>query len=248
MEQTTSGAQVRASPMLLGWFPFAFRSFPHLGLVLASCLCLLGMPAPFRWAQKVFLTLPSPRWLMTKDRYEESLAVISSIRSLPSDNELVQLEYLEMKAQHRFEVETSAARFPQYQGPGLMNQFKLGFQQYVSLLTNRSLFKRVVVAVFIMVFQQCGFLTKQLWRTWLLMLSFYRVRSQRHPLLCSCNFPHSSKPATCIMLTVHSSYSKISVSRATPHRCSLVVSAASLCSLRLFLPFFTLISLVVSPS
>lgn len=94
---------------------------------------------------------------MTKGREEESLAVISRIRSLPSDNELVQLEYLEVKAQHRFEVETSAARFPQYHAPGLMNQIKLGFQEYVSLLTNRSLFKRVVVAVFIMVFQQCGF-------------------------------------------------------------------------------------------
>jgi hypothetical protein len=94
---------------------------------------------------------------MTKGREEESLAVISRIRSLPSDSALVQLEYLEVKAQHRFEVETSAARFPQYHAPGLMNQIKLGFQEYVSLLTNRSLFKRVVVAVFIMVFQQCGF-------------------------------------------------------------------------------------------
>lgn len=100
---------------------------------------------------------PSPRWLMTEGREEECLAVVSKIRSLPPDHELVQLEFLEVKAQHRFEVESSAARFPQYHGPGLMNQIKLGFHQYVSLLTNRSLFKRVVVAVFIMVFQQCEF-------------------------------------------------------------------------------------------
>lgn len=98
---------------------------------------------------------PSPRWLMTEGREEECLAVIAKIRSLPSDHELVQLEYLEVKAQHRFEVETSAARFPQYHAPGFMNQVKLGFHEYLSLLTNRSLFKRVVVAVFIMVFQQC---------------------------------------------------------------------------------------------
>ncbi|KAJ6119156.1 hypothetical protein N7523_003436 [Penicillium sp. IBT 18751x] len=117
--------------------PICIQILPALGLGIG----ILFMP-------------PSPRWLMTKGRDEESLAVISRIRSLPSENELVQLEYLEMKAQHRFEVETSIARFPQYQAPGLMNQFKLGFQQYVSLLTNRSLFKRVVVAVFIMVFQQ----------------------------------------------------------------------------------------------
>jgi hypothetical protein len=124
---------------------------------------------------------------MTRGREEESLAVISQIRSLPSDNELVQLEYLEVKAQHRFEVETSAARFPQYHAPGLMNQIKLGFQEYVSLLTNRSLFKRVVVAVFIMVFQQCAFKIRQPWWT-VANLLLHRVWSQRHPLLCSRNF------------------------------------------------------------
>ncbi|KAJ5309362.1 uncharacterized protein N7443_001823 [Penicillium atrosanguineum] len=116
-------------------------------------ICIQILPALGLGVGILFMP-PSPRWLMTKGREEESLAVISQIRSLPSDNELVQLEYLEVKAQHRFEVETLAARFPQYHVPGLMNQTKLGFQEYVSLLTNRSLFKRVLVAVFIMVFQQ----------------------------------------------------------------------------------------------
>lgn len=92
---------------------------------------------------------------MSKGREEECLAVIAKIRSSHSDEELVQIEYLEVKAQHRFEVETSKARFPEYHAPGFMNEIKLGFQEYMSLLTNRSLFKRVVVAVFIMVFQQC---------------------------------------------------------------------------------------------
>lgn len=94
---------------------------------------------------------------MTKGREDECLAVIAKIRSSPPENELVQLEYLEVKAQHRFEVETSKARFPQYHAPGFMNEVKLGFYEYASLLSNRSLFKRVVVAVFIMVFQQCMF-------------------------------------------------------------------------------------------
>ncbi|KUL81931.1 hypothetical protein ZTR_10352 [Talaromyces verruculosus] len=97
---------------------------------------------------------PSPRWLMVKGREEECLSVIANLRNLPSDNDLVQLEYLEVKAQHRFEQETSLARFPQYHNPGLMNKLKLGFHEYASLLTNRSLFKRIIVAVFIMVFQQ----------------------------------------------------------------------------------------------
>lgn len=100
----------------------------------------------------------SPRWLMVKGREEECLAVIANLRSLPADSELVQLEYLEVKAQDRFEKETSLAKFPQYHSPGWMNKFKLGFHEYASLVTNRSLFKRTIVAVFIMVFQQCMFM------------------------------------------------------------------------------------------
>ncbi|CAI7676309.1 unnamed protein product [Penicillium pancosmium] len=117
--------------------PICIQILPALGLGIG----ILFMP-------------PSPRWLMTEGREEESLAVISQIRRLPTDHVLVQFEYLEVKAQHRFEIETSKARFPQYHEPGVMNQIKLGYYQYLSLLTNRSLFKRVVVAVFIMVFQQ----------------------------------------------------------------------------------------------
>lgn len=92
---------------------------------------------------------------MARGREEECLAVIAKIRSATPENELVQFEYLEVKAQHRFELETSKARFPEYHAPGFMNEMKLGFHEYMSLLSNRSLFKRVVVAVFIMVFQQC---------------------------------------------------------------------------------------------
>jgi len=66
----------------------------------------------------------------------------------------VRLEYLEIKAQHMFEQETSIAKFPNYQDGSFVSNVKLGFHGYLSLLTNRSLFKRVVVAVFIMVFQQ----------------------------------------------------------------------------------------------
>lgn len=101
------------------------------------------------------LTFYSPRWLMVKGREDECLAVIANLRSLPADSELVQLEYLEVKAQDRFEKETSRAKFPQYHNPGWMNRLKLEFHEYASLVTNRSLFKRTIVAVFIMVFQQC---------------------------------------------------------------------------------------------
>lgn len=88
---------------------------------------------------------------MQKGREDDCLAVIGRIRSSPTDSELVQMEFLEVKAQHRFEIETSMARFPQYHQPGFINELKLGFHEYLSLLNNRSLFKRVVVAVFTMV-------------------------------------------------------------------------------------------------
>lgn len=129
---------------------------------------ILFMPPRFALLLLFLLVSPilisdcSPRWLMTKGREDECLEVIANLRNLPTDNDLVQLEYLEVKAQHRFEQETSLARFPQYHSPGVMNQIKLGFHQYASLVTNRSLFKRTVVAVMIMVFQQCEISTPSL--------------------------------------------------------------------------------------
>ncbi|KAJ5663489.1 hypothetical protein N7507_004220 [Penicillium longicatenatum] len=116
-------------------------------------VCIQIVPAIALGVGILFMP-PSPRWLMVKGREEECLAVIANLRSLPTDSELVQLEYLEVKAQDRFEKETSLAKFPQYHSPGWMNKVKLEFHEYASLVTNRSLFKRTVVAVFIMVFQQ----------------------------------------------------------------------------------------------
>lgn len=54
-----------------------------------------------------------------------------------------------------FERETSVAKFPEYQSGGFVDSVKLGFHEYASLLQNKSLRKRVGVAVMIMVFQQC---------------------------------------------------------------------------------------------
>jgi len=92
--------------------------------------------------------------LATRGRTDESLAVLASLRRKSPQDEGVQLEYLEIKAQHMFERETSIAKFPNYQDGGFLNNIKLGYHEYASLLTNKSLFKRVCVAVLIMVFQQ----------------------------------------------------------------------------------------------
>lgn len=92
---------------------------------------------------------------MTKGREDECLAVLANLRRKPDTDPGVKLEYLEVKAQHNFERETSIAKFPDHQNGTVMSNIKLGYHEYLSLLTNRSLFKRVCVAVFIMVFQQC---------------------------------------------------------------------------------------------
>jgi hypothetical protein len=101
------------------------------------------------------LTSCSPRWLVSNDRENEALDILAGLRRAPKDSEIVQLEFLEIKAQHMFEVDRSRAKFPQFQSGSFSDNFKLGFYDYASLFTNKSLRKRIFVAVFTMVFQQC---------------------------------------------------------------------------------------------
>ncbi|TFY82254.1 hypothetical protein EWM64_g1754 [Hericium alpestre] len=96
----------------------------------------------------------SPRWLVNKGRDDEALTVLSNARRLPRDHELVQIEFLEIKAQHLFELETSVMKFPHLQGGTFTQNLKLGFWGYASLLTSRTLFFRVATATLTMFFQQ----------------------------------------------------------------------------------------------
>ncbi|KAF5327608.1 hypothetical protein D9619_004804 [Psilocybe cf. subviscida] len=96
----------------------------------------------------------SPRWLINNGRDEEALQVLSNARRLPPDSELVQIEFLEIRAQYLFEKETSELRFPQYQDGSRSSNFKLGLHEYMSLITDRSLLYRVAVGSLTMFFQQ----------------------------------------------------------------------------------------------
>ncbi|KAJ7593224.1 general substrate transporter [Mycena floridula] len=96
----------------------------------------------------------SPRWLVSKGRDEEALAVLSSTRRLPPESEIVQIEYLEIRAQHLFEQEISQTNFPAYQDGTFSSNFKLGLYGYLSLLQNKALFWRVAVGALTMFFQQ----------------------------------------------------------------------------------------------
>ncbi|KAF5313019.1 hypothetical protein D9619_003853 [Psilocybe cf. subviscida] len=96
----------------------------------------------------------SPRWLVNQGRDDEALQVLSRARHLPPDSELIQIEFLEIRAQYIFEKETSAIKFPMYQDNTWTSNFKLGFYDYLSLFTDRSLLYRVAVGSLTMFFQQ----------------------------------------------------------------------------------------------
>ncbi|KAF8580727.1 general substrate transporter [Ramaria rubella] len=116
-------------------------------------LALQLVPAVILGAGILFMPF-SPRWLVDKGRDDEALTVLSSARRLPRESDLVQIEFLEIKAQHLFEVEVSRENFPDIQDGGFTSSLLLGFHSYMSLLSNRSLFLRVFMGGAIMFFQQ----------------------------------------------------------------------------------------------
>jgi len=96
----------------------------------------------------------SPRWLVSKGREEEAIENLSKARMMPKESDLVQIEFLEIKAEHLFEKQTSEEYFPQYQDGTFMSDIKLGFWSYFSLLQKKTLLYRVAVGSLTMFFQQ----------------------------------------------------------------------------------------------
>src|ERR1700761_4726098 len=74
--------------------PLALQLFPAL-------ILLVGMIwMPF-----------TPRWLLHHGREEEARRTLATLRSLPIESELIELEFLEIKAQSLFEKRTVEAQF-----------------------------------------------------------------------------------------------------------------------------------------
>ncbi|KAK4061772.1 MFS permease [Trichoderma simmonsii] len=130
---TTLGHQSEAAWLV----PVCLQIFP--------CLCLLG--------GMIFMPF-SPRWLIHHNREEEAKKILSTLRGLPIDHELVELEFLEIKAQSLFEKRSIAEQFPHLREQTVWNNFKLQFVAIKSLFTKKSMLKRCMVAGVTMFFQQ----------------------------------------------------------------------------------------------
>ena len=96
----------------------------------------------------------SPRHLMNQGREQECLDTLARLRSKPTDDMGVRIEFLEIKALREFEKQVSEAKYPQYQDGSFKSNFWIGFYEYTSLVTNPSLLKRSAIACLTMTFQQ----------------------------------------------------------------------------------------------
>jgi len=116
-----------------------------LALQLAPALILLvGM---------IFMPF-TPRWLIHHGREQDARRTLALLRDMPAENELIELEFLEIKAQSLFEKRTVQANFPHLSELTPMNTIKLQFVAIGSLFKTMPMFRRVIVSTVIMFFQQ----------------------------------------------------------------------------------------------
>jgi len=108
-------------------------------------ICLQLAPALILLIGMIFMPF-SPRWLVHHDREAEARRILASLRNLSEDHELVELEFLEIKAQSLFEKRTVAEKFPHLRELTAVNTFKLQFVAMKSLFQSKPMFKRVCIA------------------------------------------------------------------------------------------------------
>ncbi|CZR61521.1 probable MFS quinate transporter [Phialocephala subalpina] len=96
----------------------------------------------------------SPRWLVKAGRDDEAKSTIAWLRKLPLEHELVQIEYLEIKAESLFEERAFQRSFPNLAAKEQRSVWVHEFAQYVNCVRTMDNFKRVCTAWLVMFFQQ----------------------------------------------------------------------------------------------
>ena len=115
-------------------------------------ICLQLIPGLILGVGMPFMPF-SPRWLVGQGRDAEARQILSNLRNLDENHELLELEYLEVKAQAEFDKRTVAANFPGLEAPTWTNTAKLQFLAIASLFKSKAMFRRVIIAGGTMFFQ-----------------------------------------------------------------------------------------------
>jgi MFS family permease len=118
-------------------------------------LCLQLIPALVLLLGMIFMPF-SPRWLVHHGREDDARRVLARLRGAhtEAEQEVVEVEFLEIKAQSLFEKRSVAANFPGLSEPTVANTAKLQFVAIGSLFRTMPMFRRVIVATVTMFFQQ----------------------------------------------------------------------------------------------
>ncbi|GLB45035.1 putative major facilitator superfamily, sugar transporter (TC 2.A.1.1) family protein [Lyophyllum shimeji] len=111
-----------------------------------------GIPAVVLAVGTFFMPY-SPRLLVNKGRDAEAVSTLSYLRNLPEDHELIQIEFLDIKAEAIFDRRILEQRYPQLvkEGASIWVREIMG---YANLFRTKDSFKRTAIAGIIMFFQQ----------------------------------------------------------------------------------------------
>lgn len=149
---------ITAGIMVSFWIDYGTNNIGGTGKMQSDAawlvpICLQLVPGLALGIGMLFMPF-SPRWLVHHGRESEARHVLSSLRNLNEDHELIELEFLEIKAQSQFEKRSIALKWPHLVALTPWNIFKLQWVAIGSLFKSKAMFRRVIVATVTMFFQQ----------------------------------------------------------------------------------------------
>ena len=158
---------ITAGIMVSFWIDYGTNNIGGTGATQSDAawlvpLCLQLVPGLVLGIGMIFMPF-SPRWLVGHGRETEARQVLSHLRGLSQDHELIEIEFLEIKAQALFEKRSLAEKWPHLVDLKPWNTFKLQFVAIGSLFKTKAMFRRVVIATVTMFFQQWTGINAGMW-------------------------------------------------------------------------------------